>query len=85
MELIEIEKMKMVDIRTVKACDLVNIEHVDINTELPKEERWLDFAQKVKNPFCYICNGIIIKTSFSDTEESLESRLVQLCIAMDGN
>ena len=82
---IEIEKMKMTDVRTVRSCDLINIEDVDINTELPEVERWLDFARKVKNPFCYICNGMIIKTSYSDAEESLENRLVQLCAAMDGN
>lgn len=85
MKQIEIEKMKKIDVRTVNARDLVDIKDVEINMELSKEERWLDFARKVKNPFCYICNGIIVKTSYSDTKESLENRLVQLCMAMDGN
>ena len=85
MERIEIGRMKNIDVRTVKACDLVNIEEIHINTELPKEERMLEFIKKVKNPFCYICNGMIIKTSYSDTKETLENRLVQLCVAMEGN
>lgn len=85
MERVEIERMKNIDVHTVKACDLVNIEEIDINTELPKEERLLEFIKKVKNPFCYICNGMIIKTSYSDTKETLENRLVQLCVAMEGN
>lgn len=85
MEQTEIEKLKKIDVRTVNASDLVNLEDIEINTELSKEERWLDFAGKVKNPFCYICNGVIVKTSYSDTKESLESRLVQLCAVMDGN
>lgn len=85
MEQTEIEKLKKIDVRVVNASDLVNLEDIKINTELSKEERWLDFAGKVKNPFCYICNGVIVKTSYSDTEESLESRLVQLCAVMDGN
>ena len=85
MEQTEIEKLKKIDVRTVNASDLVNVEDIEIDTELSKEERWLDFARKVKNPFCYICNGIIVKTSYSDTKESLESRLVQLCAVMNGN
>ncbi|NBJ93547.1 DUF6870 family protein [Parablautia muri] len=85
MERVEIERMKNIDVRTVKVSDLVNIEEIDINTELPKEERLLEFIKKVKNPFCYICNGMIIKTSYSDTKETLENRLVQLCVAMEGN
>lgn len=85
MEQTEIEKLKKIDVRTVNASDLVNLEDIEINTELSKEERWLDFARKVKNPFCYICNGVIVKTSYSDTKESLENRLVQLCAVMDGN
>lgn len=85
MEQTEIEKLKKIDVRTVNASDLVNLEDIKINTELSKEERWLDFARKVKNPFCYICNGVIVKTSYADTKESLESRLAQLCAVMDGN
>lgn len=85
MEQTEIEKLKRIDVRTVNASDLVDLEDIEINTELSKEERWLDFARKVKNPFCYICNGVIVKTSYSDTKESLESRLAQLCMVMDGN
>ncbi len=85
MEQVEIQRMKNIDVRTVQACDLVNIEDIEVNTELPKEERLLEFIKKVKNPFCYICNGMIIKTSYSDTKETLENRLVQLCISMEGN
>lgn len=85
MEQAEIQRMKNIDVRTVQACDLVNVEDIEVNTELPKEERLLEFIKKVKNPFCYICNGMIIKTSYSDTKETLENRLVQLCISMEGN
>ncbi len=84
MEQIEFEKMKQIDVRTVSASDLVSIEDIEIDAELSKEERFLDFARKVKNPFCYICNGIIVKTSYSNTKESLENRLVQLCITTNG-
>lgn len=41
------------------------------------------FCKKVENPFCYICNGMVVKTSYSDTNESLENKLVRLCRYMD--
>lgn len=61
----ELRKMSEVDIRTVNPEELVDIKDVLINTELPHEERIADFIRQVKNPYCYLCNGMIIKTSFT--------------------
>jgi len=83
MGLAEIEEMKKVDVRTVDAGLLADIDKIEINRKLSKEERWQEFAGKVKNPFCFICNGMIVKTSYAETEESLETKLVQLCLEMD--
>ncbi len=84
MKLIRIEELKQVDIRTVDADTLVDIDEINVDKTLPRTERLQDFISKVKNPFCFICNGMIVKTSFAETNENLEDKIVRLCLEMDG-
>lgn len=78
----ELERMKKVDIRTVDINTLADIGKIRINRNLPKKERMLAFMSEVRNPFCFICNGMIVKVSYSDTNESLENKLTKLCVEM---
>ena len=61
----ELEKLKNVDIKTVKKEDLVDISTVKINTDLPVKERVEDFIRQIKNPYCYLDHGVIVKISFA--------------------
>jgi hypothetical protein len=61
----ELKRMSEVDIRTVDRNELVDIETVEIRTDLPKEERILDYIQQIKNPYCYLSHGVVVKISFS--------------------
>ena len=78
----ELEELKKVDIRTVDTSTLADIGKIRIDRTLPKEERLLAFIREVRNPFCFICNGMVVKTSFSDTDESIENKLAKLCVEM---
>ena len=78
----ELEELKKVDIRTVDTSTLADIGKIIIDSTMPKEERLLAFIREVRNPFCFICNGMVVKTSFSDTDESLENKLAKLCVEM---
>ena len=78
MKAIEFEEMKKVDIRTVELNILEDLDKIEVDKSLTKEERLLDFITKIKNPFCFICNGMVVKTSYSNTKDSLEDKLVQL-------
>ncbi|NBH27365.1 hypothetical protein D3Z60_16630 [Lachnospiraceae bacterium] len=78
----KLEELKKVDVRTVDVSTLEDIGKIRIDRTLPKEERLLAFAREVKNPFCFICNGMVVKTSYSDTGESLENVLAKLCVEM---
>ena len=84
MNQIELEELKKVDVRTVDVSVLEEIEKIEINSSLSARERWVDFAEKIKNPFCFICNGMVVKVSYSEAKESLENKLVQLCMSMEG-
>ena len=82
MKQIDLEELKKVDVRTVDVSALEDIEKVKVDRSLSVGERW-NFAEKIKNPFCFICNGMIVKISYSEGKESLENKLVQLCMSME--
>lgn len=73
------EKMRSVDIRTVKRDGLVDI------TRIPegdsdggdKEMKMRTFLKKVKNPYCFMVGDIIVKSSFTEGV-SLKQRLREL-------
>jgi len=70
-----LEEMKAVDVRTVNRDDLVDICDVEIDRTLSKEERIRSFIRQIKNPFCFKCGEVVVKTSFADTEVTLEERM----------
>lgn len=68
--------MQDVDIRTVELEMLRDIRDVQIHTDLPKKERILDFIQQIGNPYCYRHGKYIVKISFTDTDVTLEQRML---------
>lgn len=71
-----LEAMHNVDVRTVDPATLRDIRDVEINTELPKEERILDFIRQIGNPHCYRHGKYVVKVSYNDTDVTLEQRLL---------
>ncbi|MDD4494213.1 MAG: hypothetical protein PHV32_07675 [Eubacteriales bacterium] len=72
----ELKKLSEVDIKTVNKDDLIDINTVTINTDLPIKERVKDYIRQIKNPYCYLDHGVIVKISFSGNknfEECLRS------------
>lgn len=72
----ELKKLSEVDIKTVNKDDLIDINAVTINTDLPVKERVKDYIRQIKNPYCYLDHGVIVKISFSgdkNLEETLRS------------
>lgn len=84
MDRVKYEQMKQADIQTVDVNMLVDIDRIEIRKELPKEERLKDFIDKIKNPFCFKCNDLIVKAVFNDKEEKLEEKLISLFFTMNG-
>ena len=70
----ELDEMSRVDIRTVDPDTLVDIREVEIDHELPKEARVLNFIVKIKNPYCFRHGKVIVKVGFADTEDTFENR-----------
>ena len=72
----QIEAMQNVDIRTVNPDTLRDIRDVEVNTALPKKERILDFIRQIGNPYCYRHGKYVVKVSFTDTDVTLEDRML---------
>lgn len=70
-----VEEMKNIDVRTVSRDDLVDIRDVHVDRSLPKEERIRSFVQQIRNPYCFKCGNVVVKTSFADTDATLEERM----------
>lgn len=70
-----LEQMKSIDPRTVDRDSLRDIESVNIDTSLSKQERIADFIRQIGNPYCYKHGKYVVKVSFADTGVTLEDRL----------
>lgn len=68
-------EMRDVDIRIVRREDLVDIQDVEIDPELPKEERIRSFVGQIKNPYCFKVGNVVVKTAFGDTDVTLDDQL----------
>ena len=72
----ELKAMQEVDVRTVNREALRDIRDVEINASLPKGERILDFIRQSGNPYCYRHGDCVVKISFTDTDVTLEERML---------
>lgn len=77
----KLRELAAVDMQTVDPEKLVDIDSVEIRKDLPIPERVNDFIEKIKNPYCYLSHGIVVKISFAG-ERKLEDCL-QACISME--
>ena len=75
MDVQTLRELADVDICTVSKDSLVDIRDVKIDTSKSREERISDYIRQVKNPYCFQCNGIIVKMNFCQSEETLEDKL----------
>ena len=54
--------------------ELVDINDVEIKKDLSQRERMVDFVSQIKNPYCYLDRGMVVKISFAG-ENRLEDTL----------
>ena len=77
----QLKRLSEVDIRTVDRKDLVDIQDVTINENLPIPERVMDYIRQIKNPYCYLSHGTVVKIRFEGSK-TLEECLKD-CINME--
>lgn len=73
---VDFRAMQSVDVRTVDPDTLQDIRDVNVNMDLPKEKRMLDFLRQIGNPYCYRHGKYVVKVSFAETDLTLEDRML---------
>ena len=69
-----LRQMAQTDLRNVNREELVDINDVKIKKDLSQRERMVDFVSQIKNPYCYLDRGMVVKISFAG-ENRLEDTL----------
>lgn len=77
--LAQIRQMKNRDIRTIEQSELEELPQDAVEHGLPQEERLKNLLDKVRNPYCYLDNGIIVKLNFAPRGSSTLSERVGRC------
>lgn len=72
----DMERMQAADSRTVDRSALKDIRDVNVDMTLPKEERIMDYISQIGNPYCYRHGEYVVNISFTDTDTTLEERLL---------
>lgn len=67
-----VEEMKNVDIRTINKADLVDICMVKVDPNLPRKERLQSFLEQIKNPYCFRCGDVVVKSIFSEEGPTMQ-------------
>ncbi|MEZ3486520.1 MAG: hypothetical protein K1W22_07985 [Lachnospiraceae bacterium] len=75
MDIQTLRAMAGTDINTISKESLIDIKDVTIDMEKGKQERISEFFQQIKNPYCFVCNGMIVKMHFNGNEKTLEEKL----------
>jgi 2-phospho-L-lactate guanylyltransferase (CobY/MobA/RfbA family) len=78
MNVIEWEAMKNINVITVDPATLVDIQTVDVNVDLPPNERMKDYIMQIKNPYCYKCGETIIKANFPFLGQKLINIIINI-------
>ena len=74
-EISELKQKKYEDIRSVDKSELTDIKDIEINLQLPVNERIENFLQQTANPYCQIIDGVIVKFTFSEDSVSLAEKV----------
>ena len=75
MDIQTLRAMAGTDINTISKESLIDIKDVTIDMEKGKQERISEFFQQIKNPYCFVCNGMIVKMHFNGSEKTWEEKL----------
>ena len=65
----DLKKLAAMELRDVNREELV-----EIKKDLSQRERMVDFVSQIKNPYCYLDRGMVVKISFAG-ENRLEDTL----------
>ena len=73
----DLEKMQEEVSKQKPIEELIDINDVKINLDLPIEQRLENFIKQIHNPYYYKCKNRVVKITFSQNEKTLSEKLTQ--------
>ena len=82
MTLDDLSQMSEMEINEAERTALGDIRDVQINPELPWIRRAESYLAQIRNPYCFLCGGSIVRVRFNDGGADLQSRLKSYFISL---
>lgn len=79
---LDLERLCEVEIENLELSTLINVEQVVIDQNLPVTERMMEYLEKVKNPYCFLCGETPVKICFMENEIKLEKKLKEYFLSL---
>ena len=70
-----LQEMQNVNPVTVDRSTLADIADVKIAPSLPRDEQIVEYLRQIKNPYVFLCSGLVVKVSFAKTSATIEDKL----------
>ncbi|MFI3214200.1 MAG: hypothetical protein R3Y24_12775 [Eubacteriales bacterium] len=70
-----LQELKDIDVREVNRDELVERSTIKFKANVSREERIQDYIRQIKNPYCYLDGGNVVKISFGNTDATMEDCL----------
>lgn len=70
-----LEELKQIDVRTVDLATLVDIEEIEIDRALPKEDRIREFIRQIRNPYCFRVGKVAVSVGYAEGGITFEQRM----------
>ena len=77
----DIDEMRNVDPRTVDRKTLVERGSVRLDPDAGYEERLREHVRQIRNPYCYLDGGVIVKLTKKKKAPSIEEQVNSLYLA----
>lgn len=81
----QLEVMNQSEIDQIDRTELVDIQSVQIDPDLPPDLRMESYLEQIKNPYCFMCKDTVVRLRFEPGEGELRSRLKNFLISLKNN
>lgn len=75
MTLAELKQLREMKLEETDDTILADAEQIQMDDTLPPTERMLDYLEKIKNPYCFLCGKTPVRVVFAENGEQLGTRL----------
>ena len=65
---------------TIDTDRLVDIRDIQVDVNLPKQERIVEYVRQIKNPYLFKCGEFVVSVKYADNNVSLEDCIERLVI-----